>query len=322
MHKQLVNQCIIHLSLIPQGPMLIKSGRQGSDPTKADMEFVETYHQGEKTIYLPGSSLKGAIRAHAERIVRTVGSETPTTSGVWANDSTSRDRNTPRHVDSSSGASTYRTSSFTEQMFGNTSLASRIRIEDAYSTIPTVLEERNGVAIDRVLGSAASKALFNYQVCTSGKFKTRIHIRNFSLAQLGLLGLVLRDLHDGWFAIGFGKSRGLGHVSVEYHSAVVQYPGCEKREEAIYPLGRSGIGPWKCTELLGAGEFLGNPDASNSQNSYRFPYPDKQDTPAKTQLARHGFGVEMEWLGHEKVVSLFAQAVSGWKKVLQPARKN
>ena len=91
MHKQLVNQCTIHLSLIPQGPILIKSGRQGADPTKADMEFVETYHEGEKTIYLPGSSLKGAIRAHAERIVRTVGSSSPNQGNIWANDSTGRD---------------------------------------------------------------------------------------------------------------------------------------------------------------------------------------------------------------------------------------
>ena len=254
MHKQLVNQCTIHLSLIPQGPMLIKSGRQGADPTKADMEFVETYHEGEKTIYLPGSSLKGAIRAHAERIVRTVGSDRPDQSCIWANDSTAQDN---QHLKNrSGGAEVYRASSFTEQMFGNTSLASRIRIEDAYSTTATVIEERNGVAIDRVLGSATSPALFNYQVCTSGKFATRIHLRNFSLAQLGLIGLVLRDLNEGWFAIGFGKSRGLGNVCVEYHSAIVQYPSCKLQGKEIHALGRPGTVFGK-ENLLGAGEFFG-----------------------------------------------------------------
>ena len=73
MHKRLVNQCTIDFSLIPCSPILIKSGREGADPTKPDMEFVETYHGGGRSVYLPGSSLKGAIRAHAERIVRTVG---------------------------------------------------------------------------------------------------------------------------------------------------------------------------------------------------------------------------------------------------------
>ena len=75
MHKRFVNHCTIDLTLIPCGPILIKSGKEGADPTKPDMEFVETYHAGGRSIYLPGSSLKGALRAHAERIVRTIGSD-------------------------------------------------------------------------------------------------------------------------------------------------------------------------------------------------------------------------------------------------------
>ena len=88
MHKKFVNHCTINLSILPLGPILIKSGKEGADPTKPDMEFVETYHQGGRSIYLPGSSLKGAIRAHAERIVRTVGGEQRpnNTEQLWAND--------------------------------------------------------------------------------------------------------------------------------------------------------------------------------------------------------------------------------------------
>ncbi|QEI41819.1 hypothetical protein BMF77_02419 [Dolichospermum sp. UHCC 0315A] len=59
MHKKFVNHCTIDLTIIPDGPILIKSGKEGADPTKPDMEFVETYHAGGRTIYLPGSSLKG-----------------------------------------------------------------------------------------------------------------------------------------------------------------------------------------------------------------------------------------------------------------------
>ncbi|XHX78419.1 MAG: RAMP superfamily CRISPR-associated protein [Stenomitos frigidus ULC029] len=317
MHKQLVNQCTIHLSLIPQGPILIKSGRQGADPTKADMEFVETYHQGEKTIYLPGSSLKGAIRAHAERIVRTVGSDRPNQGTIWANDSTGRENNHLR--DKSGGVAVYKASSFTEQMFGNTSLASRIRIEDAYSTISPVIEERNGVAIDRMLGSAANSALFNYQVCTSGTFATRIHLKNFSLAQLGLIGLVLRDLNEGWFAIGFGKSRGLGNVSVEYHSAIVQYPTCELHGDHIHAIGKPEAVTWEKTALLGAGEFLGSADKARDTNVYQFPYPDKQSTLISAESAYLGFGVQMEWRGKVEIEGdLFVKAVRAWKAVVQP----
>ena len=309
MHKQLVNQCTIHLSLIAQGPILIKSGRQGADPTKADMEFVETFHNGEASIYLPGSSLKGAIRAHAERIVRTVGSDRPTSQGIWANDSTGRNNQHLRNR--SGGTEVYRASSFTEQMFGNTALASRIRIDDAYPTEPVVLEERNGVAIDRVLGSTTGSALFNYQVCTSGRFDTHIHLKNFSLAQLGLLGLVLRDLNDGWFAIGFGKSRGLGNVNVKYHSAIVQYPGCDVDGDKLYMLGKPKSTPWHKKDLLGAGEFLGN-------NDYGFPVKDKcSNCPVSVHPTALGFGVEMLWPQQHGVEDLFQKSVKQWKALVQ-----
>ena len=51
MHKRFVNHCTIDLKISPCGPILIKSGKEGADPTKPDMEFVETYHQGGRSIY-------------------------------------------------------------------------------------------------------------------------------------------------------------------------------------------------------------------------------------------------------------------------------
>ena len=94
MHKKFVNHCTIEFIISPCGPILIKSGQESVDPTKPDLEFVETYHEGNRTIYLPGSSLKGAIRAHAERIVRTVGRDKrPTnTDIIWASDPLSKDK--------------------------------------------------------------------------------------------------------------------------------------------------------------------------------------------------------------------------------------
>lgn len=51
------------------------------------------------------------------------------------------------------------------------------------------------------------------------------------MPQLGLIGLVLRDLDDGLFGLGFAKSRGLGTVQVKLNSVVVQYPGCILSED-------------------------------------------------------------------------------------------
>lgn len=319
MHKRFVNQCTINLTIIPDGPILIKSGREGADPTKPDMEFVETYHEGRRSIYLPGSSLKGAIRAHAERIVRTVGRDKRPTNGnaLWA--SNPLDLNELKYLDTlSDSKDIYRLSSFTDQMFGNTSIASRVRIEDAYPDKSQTLkiEERNGVAIDRVFGSVAVGP-FNYQVCTSGEFKTKIHLKNFSLAQLGLIGLVLRDLNEGWFGLGFAKSRGLGMVEVQLNSATVQYPGCVLDEESrqILHMGGQGQLPKPDTSLLGAGVFL----EEDERKLYGFPTDDIQDTPVRAESMLLGFGVQMQWQGDVQVRDLFEKAVRSWRKNLEGA---
>jgi CRISPR/Cas system CSM-associated protein Csm3 (group 7 of RAMP superfamily) len=319
MHKRLVNHCTIDLTLIPDGPILIKSGKEGADPTKPDMEFVETYHAGGKSIYLPGSSLKGAIRAHAERIVRTVGTDKRPTNGdtLWASNPLNRDE--LKYLDSiSDSQDIYRLSSFTDQMFGNTSIASRLRIQDAHPIDKKQLkiQERNGVAIDRVFGSVAVGP-FNYQVCTAGEFGTKIHLKNFSLAQLGLIGLVLRDLNDGWFGIGFAKSRGLGTVTVKYNEAVVQYPGCKLDEDnrQIQQIVKSGR--WGQAFLLGAGEFLDTEEAA----SYGFSKPDREQTPIAAEPMDLGFGVQLKWQGDGEtgVPNLFKCAVHAWSEFLRGA---
>lgn len=324
MHKRFVNHCTIDLSIIPDGPILIKSGKEGADPTKPDMEFVEAYYGGGRSIYLPGSSLKGAIRAHAERIVRTVGRDSNSTNNpkiLWANDPL---KDNYSYLKDSSGKpllapEIYKRSSFTDQIFGNTSIASRMRIEDAYPDDPTQLkiEERNGVAIDRLFGSTIPGALFNYQVCTGGEFKTKIHLKNFSIAQLGLIGLVLRDLNEGWFGLGFGKSRGLGTVVLQYHSAIVQYPGCQldNQTQKIRLIGKQE--EWNHNYLLGAGEFLDLEEAAK----YNFPKPDSQTTPIGGKSMDLGFGVQLKWEGEGNtgVPNLFECAVRSWSELLRGA---
>ncbi|MBE9122524.1 CRISPR-associated protein [Tychonema sp. LEGE 07199] len=313
MHKRFVNHCTINLTLIPDGPILIKSGKEGADPTKPDMEFVETYHAGGKSIYLPGSSLKGAIRAHAERIVRTVGSERYNSQKPnlpWANDPLNDKYD---YLKDKSASEIYKLSCFTDQMFGNTSIASRVRIEDAYpdkDKPKPKFEERNGVAIDRVFGSVAVGP-FNYQVCTAGEFRTKIHLKNFSLAQLGLIGLVLRDLNDGWFGLGFAKSRGLGTVQVKFNSAKVQYPGCVLNGHQIRAIGSQK--QWDHTSLLGAGEFLELTEAQ----AYGFPSEDRKETPVGAQTMDLDFGVQLTWSGDIQVKDLFARAVTSWSQLLQ-----
>ena len=335
MHKRFVNHCTIDLTLIPCGPILIKSGKEGAAPTKPDMEFVETYHKGGRSIYLPGSSLKGALRAHAERIVRTIGSDQrpqPLDPPNWENQ-----KDTPRSLWASNPLDVkgytyiekekdtqkvYRWSSFTDQLFGSVAIASRLRIEDAYpdpEKPKPQREERNGVAIDRVFGSVAVGP-FNYEVCTAGEFRTKIHLKNFTLELLGLLGLVLRDLNDGWFGLGFAKSRGMGLVEVKLNNAVVQYPGCVLSGDQIALL-RSNL-RWSQTSLIGAGAFL--VDVEERQN-YGFPADDIQNltdievgTLPTVETMKYGLGVQLSWT-EVQVEDLFTAAVSAWRQRLEVA---
>ena len=316
MHKRFVNHCTIELILSPHTPLLIKSGKEGADPTKPDMEFVETYHAGGKSIYLPGSSLKGAIRAHAERIVRTVGGSDHNPKkpdALWASNPLVRSSYDYLEPFEGDAPKIYQHSSFTDQLFGSTEIASRLRIEDAYPTERSTLkiEERNGVAIDRVFGSVAVGP-FNFQVCTEGEFRTRIHLKNFSLEQLGLIGLVLRDLNDGWFGLGFAKSRGLGTVKVRLDKAVVQYPGCvlDEKTQDIIQVGRNQH--WSATTLIGAGAFLDE----DERKKYGFPQEDVQSaTSAIAELMTLGFGVQLTW-NNKAVNQLFEAAVKAWSKRL------
>ncbi|MEL6454879.1 MAG: RAMP superfamily CRISPR-associated protein [Cyanobacteria bacterium J06623_5] len=314
MHKRIVNQCTIRLSLSPKGPIMIKSGKEGADPTKPDMEFVETYHAGGYTIYLPGSSLKGALRAHTERIVRTVGSDrwpgnadAEGAQPLWA--SNPLEKESYKYLEKETDPQKiYRLSSFTDQLFGSVMIASRFRVEDAYpmDADKVKTEERNGVAIDRVFGSVAVGP-FNYQVCTAGTFETKIHLKNFSLEQLGLIGLVLRDLAEGWFGIGFAKSRGMGLVSVDLLGATISYPSCLLKDGNISALIGSAK-QWEPNQLAGAGEFL---EAAERQK-YGFPADDVVTTEAVAQEMAYGVGVQMIWEADE-VEQLFRLAARKWR---------
>ena len=219
MHKRLLNEAVLDLTIVPQGPILVKAGETGADPTRPDMEFVRTWKDGQRVVYLPGPSLKGVIRSHCERIVRTVGKEGSCCNPVAKDQSCVKQRKLEQKHE---GTYVHSHSCFVCQMFGNTVLAGRVRTKDAYPISEVRTEERNGVAIDRVFGSVAVGP-FQMEVVTQGKFQTTIAIRNFTIAQLGLLALALRDLNLGRVGVGFGKSRGLGHVTLEWGTLTVRY---------------------------------------------------------------------------------------------------
>ncbi len=329
MHKALFLEGRIRLTLRPDGPIMIKAGETGgADPTRPDMEFVRT-HSPRGQIYIPGPSLKGVVRAHAERICRTIdsGERNPDADNPPLADNPlgaeagyrgvedmrfNSGRYVEKHRDDwkaktagSWTATVYRRSAFTAQLFGHTALAGRVRFADAYGE-GVVIEERNGVAIDRVYGSVAVGP-FNYETVVAGTFPTTIDFRNVTLAQLGLLGLVLRDLAAGRVALGFGKSRGLGRVTATFDGLTLRYPTCARRDgrltllngRVVTDLGNlAGLGAFPVGEAYG----LHDDDVAPLPEGLR--YSDDDET---------GIGVKLEVPG-EQVVAVFRACMPAWKR--------
>ena len=227
MHKKLVNELVLKFRIKPEGPLLIKSGQEGgADPTLLDMNFVRTRHvRLGSTVYLPGSSLKGAIRSYCEKIGRSVA--LPVCNPLDAKSGCGH--KLQRKAKIATGAEIYHALCPVCRIFGHTVMASHIYFSDAYPTPQTVkavnqTEERDGVAIDRVSGAVAVGP-FQLEVVTRGEFSASLTLRNFQLWQIGLLAIALRDMSEQRVPIGFARSRGLGRVSLHYDYLEISYPG-------------------------------------------------------------------------------------------------
>ncbi|MFZ5570175.1 MAG: RAMP superfamily CRISPR-associated protein, partial [Thermodesulfobacteriota bacterium] len=149
----------------------------------------------------------------------------------------------------------YRISCPACRMFGSHYFIGRLMTSDGYLTKEfkkkhgkALLETRDGVAIDRLTGGPVARAKYDLEVLTKGEFGTRLEIRNFERWQLGLLGLVLRDMCAGLLRIGMGKSRGLGRIKTDVSRFEVSYfgnpqekltglaTGCPAEESVLYGL--------------------------------------------------------------------------------------
>lgn len=303
MHARFYNEAIFKLSLRPQTPMLIKAGRSGEealDPTLPDMSFVRTSRpdRDEPEVYVSGASLRGVLRSHAEKLLRSIKADLacdPTQTGGEGRlgKACFAGRSNTEKID---GADAYRNSCYACRLFGNTALAGRARVGDLYldpSRAP-LLERRYGVAIDRVTGAVA-QGPFELEILTDAIFTGQLSVRNFTLGQLGLLAAALLDLGDGLVPMGYGKSRGLGRVTLTFNDLSVR----TLRDPA--------------GALLGVGTLASAEDRKN----YALPHPDRERVSMAVEAVRErGFYVlrgddvtAKQWL--ELVASRWVEEVGG-----------
>jgi len=319
MLKKLFNECTFKLILTPVDPILVKSGY--ATISGPDMSPVTTWRNGEFQVFLPGSSLKGVFRSHAERVIRTIkegivcipyqrveqdhrGPKAKNYDDVFCGNKFQLRRGR-LYKEDLSNETIYRESCPACRLFGSTDFIGRIAISDAYlqEDSPVSVERRDGVGIDRFTGGAAHRAKFELEVVSRGIFETTIRLRNFEIWQLGMIAVILQDLRDNLFQIGSGKSRGLGTVHGEVSEFTIMFLKSPVAE--AMPAG----------ELWGLGKFLeeAEEDYGTDENDVlKLTSPLQRDSDSNE--VRILLPLEQERLQHvlKRAAEVFIEKMKGW----------
>lgn len=198
-------------------PLMVKDGRDG---VEADMlPLMSGTGYGIVTPVIPGSSLKGVLRAQAGRILSTI------FRGL-----------------------TEDAKALMRDVFGSEKNAGLLSVDDVYYLTKndikltewlseenldgTPTERHQYVAIDRFTGGASDSALYNARPVRADGDCGRWDDMHMTLrlprgaditsrrTASALLHLLLRDMRDGYVPIGFGSRRGMGFIKADIADAV------------------------------------------------------------------------------------------------------
>ncbi|MCL0065552.1 RAMP superfamily CRISPR-associated protein [Dehalococcoidia bacterium] len=172
--------------------------------------------------YMPGSSVRGALRSHLERVVRTIVGDL----AAW-NPRQAQKRG--QEFSEREGDGEDDVECLVSRVFGFSALGGRILFSDASPLDANRFESRrkllDHVALDRFTGGAAEQRKFNSRpyfppspppvVGSDGDLQCEIELYDFEAWHLGMLLLLLRDLRMGRVTLGHGKNKGFGRVRLE-----------------------------------------------------------------------------------------------------------
>jgi CRISPR-associated protein Csm3 len=208
--------------IVTRTALRVGSGGSGErDATK-----LPVLRDAEGYPFLPGGSLKGALRSTIEALVR--GANRPRSTGLWACD--------PLLEEEHGGACGYheRGARGTVEpddhcavcrLLGSRVVGSHVRFGDALvhltdkdraeRRIP--IEVRDGVAINRDLRRQHGTLKYDFEVVPPGtRFDVEVFVENPQGWAMGLLLLGFDQIKDGFTALGGFTSRGLGRVDLVF----------------------------------------------------------------------------------------------------------
>ncbi len=181
--------------------------------------------------YIPATSLRGPLRAQAERIIRTLLPDKP--APITACDPFEREpedlRSCSQRLVDKKSDHPYESVCPACKLFGCTGTASRLRVDEPKGPKPRTnggirSVYRDMIGIDRFTGGVYSGANMRFHVLENTRFETTVTVANFEWWQIGLLAYVLRDFQDGLAPIGFGKTKGFGLVKGSVGGIALSYP--------------------------------------------------------------------------------------------------
>jgi len=210
-------------------------GSRGSlMPVGSDLPVIKT---PDGMPFIPGSSLKGVLRAYTERLLRSLGSAGKRIHGeilsacdplddnnrcitAQAKEEILRRVGRDGHFDEAFTQQLWQKSCTACRLFGSQWLASRVSFQDALlrnrDSLPRLTEIRDGVGIDRDLGSAKPNIKFDFETVPPGaEFELRIVLENAETWEVALVLTGLETLGNGNLAIGGKTTRGLGWMEVD-----------------------------------------------------------------------------------------------------------
>ncbi len=196
------NAITIAVDIAFDGPFLVNEPSRTKEDRDDERDLPNHAPRVGKNggVVLPVSSFRGALRAQAEKIVRTL-------EGKACHSTDPEDA-----CDAIEGKEGWKNLCLTCQLFGATGWASPI------SFSPFRLKEepkpfhQELVAIDRFTGGVSGSAKFNVEAKWAPAFSGSLSIEQSRLEEpaIGLLALALRDLAEGDLPLGFGASKGYG----------------------------------------------------------------------------------------------------------------
>lgn len=221
--ETLENRYIFTGQLVLREALHIGSGESSE---LVDSPFVRS---GNKC-YIPGSSLRGALRSTVERIANSLGKnscllfDSGSAKCISVNQDTraeyqelaEEEETTERNLINFLNRDDHLCD--TCKVFGSLYFASKIKISDLYpsnnSNPPGVV--RYGIAIDRDTGTTVKGALFEIEAVEKGQsFDFELIAENLDDDDFGLLCIGLIEMIKGEFYIGANSASGLGKCRLE-----------------------------------------------------------------------------------------------------------